>query len=64
MEQRTGQTSERAIGARVRLRNEGASRGQRFGAREQRADKGLERESAHKPGFDARERRAWKGWSR
>ena len=63
-EQRTGQTSERAIGARARLRNEGASRGQSFGAREQREDRGSERESAHKPRFDARERRAGKGWSR
>ena len=63
-EQRTGQTSERAIGARARLWNEGASRGQSFGPREQRADGSSERESAHKTGFDARERRAEKGWSR
>ena len=63
-EQRMGQTLERAIGARARLWNEGASRGQSFGAWEQRADGSWERESAHKPGFDARERRAGKGWFR
>ena len=59
-----GKTSERRSIARVKLRNEGASRGYSFGAREQRANKGSERESAHKPVFDARERRAGKGWSR
>ena len=53
-EQRTCQTSERAIGARARLRNEIVSRGQSFREREQRADRGSERESAHKPGFDGK----------
>ena len=58
MGERTHQISEREIGARVRLRNESASRRQSLGAREQRADRGSERESAHKPELDERERRA------